>query len=51
MVRCTKLKGVELISGGDYELRTRCGVFGQRPPIEVFFLDVERVESTDYRKN
>jgi hypothetical protein len=25
--------------------------FGQRPPIEVFFLDVESVESTDYRKN
>jgi transcriptional antiterminator NusG len=42
---------VDSISEDQRKLKIRVEIFGQRPPIEMFFLDVERLESTDYRKN
>jgi|RhiMetdeSRZDD1v2_1073273.scaffolds.fasta_scaffold2924184_1 transcriptional antiterminator NusG len=39
------------ISEDQRRLKVVIEIFGQRPPIDVFFLDVERLVSDDYRKN
>jgi transcriptional antiterminator NusG len=38
---------VESKSEDQRKLKVRVAIFGQRPPVEVFFLDVERLETTD----
>jgi transcription termination/antitermination protein NusG len=42
---------VESMSEDQRKLEVRVEIFGQRPPVEVFFLDVEKLQTTDYRKN
>jgi transcription antitermination factor NusG len=42
---------VESISEDHRKLKVMVEILWQGPPVEVFFLDVERLGSTDYRKN
>ena len=42
---------VASVSEDQRKVKVTLEIFGQRPPVEVFFLDVERLRSTDYRKN
>ena len=41
---------VESISEDQRILRVTVEIFGQRPPVERFFLDVERLAMADFRK-
>jgi transcriptional antiterminator NusG len=40
---------VESIREDQRRLKITVEIFGQRPPVEVFFLDVERLGTTEHR--